>query len=400
MSFSRFYFSFSVFVLCCLSGCVSILHLQTPDATPTQTLQTPETTLIPNSTPSTEPAPLPTVNGDAKPAIRLAWFYKPPVTTLSTLPKAYDFFILTHQDESYRDQIKTQGIKAPILQYLLMSEIMNPGDCTTHPNNDQVAFHPGDYCWIQDNHPDWFLKGVDGLNVGQGQYAMMDAGNTGWLDFWLQRAQYMQENFGWNGIFLDNVEGSLAKLMDWGRPPVKYTDDASYQAAVENALKYFYTSYFQPTGRPVFANIIEVKDLQVWRRYLQYLDGALLENFATGWASENGLSTADWELQMQMALQAQAMGKTVILVAQGERYDQKREQFALASYLLVNDGLAYFRYTNSNHYEEVWDYPNLSLDLGAPLAARYQDGKTWKRDFTHGSVTVDPEAQTAEITTH
>jgi hypothetical protein len=45
--------------------------------------------------------------------------------------------------------------------------------------------------------------------------------------------------------------------------------------------------------------------------------------------------------------QAQAMGKTVILVAQGDQYDQQRQEFALGSYLLVSDGLAYFRYTNT-----------------------------------------------------
>jgi hypothetical protein len=316
------------------------------------------------------------------------------------MPAVYDLFILTHTDETTRDLLKTLGAKGPFLQYLLMSEIMNPGSCEAHPYFNQVAFKPGDYCWIQINHPDWFLAGPDGQPLGPGKYTMMDAGNPGWLDFWLQRARFLQETYGWNGIFLDNVEASLSKISDWGRVPAKYPDDASYQAAVESALKRLYSGYFHANGRPVYANIIAIKDPRVWERYLQYLDGAMLENFATGWSGDAGLSASKWEQQMQMVLQAQAMGKTVILVAQGGQYDQQREEFALASYLLVNNGLAFFRYTDSDHYDEDWTYANLSLDIGASLGERYAVGRTWRRDFTRGSVTVDPVAHSAEITTH
>jgi hypothetical protein len=331
-------------------------------------------------------------------SIRLAWFYKPPETSLTALSADYDLFILTHNDEAARDQLKTLGVNEPFYQYLLMSEIMDPGSCSNRPYNDQVAFHPGDYCWIQNNHPDWFLSGSDGHPLGQGSYSMMDSGNSGWLGFWLERAQFLQENYHWDGIFIDNVEASLSKSSEWGSKPAKYPDDASYQAVIENALKYLYTGYFHPKGKPMYANIIALEDPQVWFRYLQYLDGAMLENFATGWASGTGLSPLEWEQQMQMVSQTQALGKTVILVAQGEQNDLQREDFALASYLLVNDGLAYFRYTNSNHYEEVWTYANYSQDIGTPLGPRYKDAKVWKRDFTKGIVTVDPEAQTATIT--
>ena len=277
---------------------------------------------------------------------------------------------------------------------------MDPGSCNGYPNNDQVAFKPGDYCWIQTNNPDWFLTGMSGQPIGQGQYRMMDSGKSGWQEFWLQRASLLQEDYGWDGIFLDNVEASLGNIQDWGEQPVAYPDDASYQAAIENALKQLYTGYFQPNGRPVYANIIAVRDPQVWLSYLQYLDGAMIENFALGWPDDNGLSPAEWEQQMEMVTQAQEMGKSVILVAQGDQYDQKSEQFALGSYLLVADGLAYFRYTNHNDYEQIWNYPNEKVQLGVPLGPRYMAGTTWERDFSNGSVVVDPVNHTASITTH
>ncbi len=330
--------------------------------------------------------------------ISLAWFYKPPTTSLDELVADYDFFILTHNDESVRDELKNRGIEGPILQYLLLNEIMDPGSCEDAPYNDQVAFKPGDYCWIQNNHPDWFLAAQDGGLLGPGQYHLMDSGNLGWQQFWLERASLLQENYGWDGIFLDNVEASRSKIAEWGDEPAAYSDDASYQAAIESELKFLYTQYFQPNGRPVFANIIAVNDPQVWLRYLQYLDGAMIENFATGWPGGTGLTASEWEQQMLMAQQAQAMGKTVILVAQGDAYDKQRQEFALASYLLVSDGLAYFRYTNHSTYEEIWTFANQDVDLGAALGAYYQDGQNWRRDFSSGSVLVDPAAQTASIT--
>ena len=41
-----------------------------------------------------------------------------------------------------------------------------------------------------------------------------------------------------------------------------------------------------------------------------------------------------------------------------------------------------------------------NLELGEPLSARYQKGQTWQRDFTNGSVVVDPANLTASINLH
>lgn len=350
----------------------------------------PEQTTLPTdiSTEQTFSDPLP---------IRLAWFYKPPADSLDSLQNDYEFYILTHNDEYSRDRLEYLGVVHPILQYLLLNEIMNPGACDASPYNDQVAFKPGDYCWIQTNHPDWFLTNSNGQIIGQGNYNMMDSGNIDWQDFWLQRAIFLQEDYKWSGIFLDNIEASLSKMNEWGEQPSAYPDDASYQTAILNELKQLYNGYFHPNGRLVFGNIIAIRDPQVWLEYLQYLDGVMLENFATDWSNEKGLSPTEWEQQMQMVTQAQAMGKTVILVSQGDQYDNKQEQFALASYLLVNNGLAYFRYTNNHNYEENWLYSNQKIDLGSPLNSYYQDGQTWRRDFSKGNVIVDPSTFTAKI---
>ena len=145
--------------------------------------------------------------------IKLAWFYKPPNGgQLNPLVEHFDIFILTHKDEEERDQLLAQGISSPILQYLQLTEIRQPDDCNEEPNGNQVAYKAGTFCEISEQHPDWFLLDQYGNRIHNqdGKY-YMDPGNPGYREFWIKSAQEMQMQFGWDGVFIDNVEASLSK---------------------------------------------------------------------------------------------------------------------------------------------------------------------------------------------
>ncbi|MGB0388210.1 MAG: putative glycoside hydrolase [Ardenticatenaceae bacterium] len=350
--------------------------------------------------------------------VQLAWFYRPPNTSqqieglepiqqaeaLAPLHQHFDRFVLTKNDEETRDQLREEGVEAPFLQYLAFEVILAPHSCTAQPWHNQVADQPGDYCYLSENNPDWFLLDEEGNrifhDVGHGERAvMMDPSHPGWRAFWLERARQSQEKLGWDGVFLDNVEASFTKRLREGVLPAAYPTKTSYQAAIEGFLAYIYTEYFEPEGRPLYANIIEVEDSEAWFRYLRYLDGAMIESWSMGW-SDDYLSFDTWQEHLLRAEQSQAQDKHVILVAQGKQDNKERQQFAYASYLLVSAGKASFRYTHSEHYDEAWLYDNYQLDLGEPLGPRYQDGyATWKRDFTNGSVRVNLASHSATITT-
>lgn len=349
--------------------------------------------------PPFQQTPLPTPDyGENYQAIQLAWFYKPPAGgDLNAIAKNYSAFILTRMDEHERDALRFLGVNAPILQYLLFGEIQDPGSCIEQPMHNQVAEKIGDFCNIVKQHPDWFMNYIFGGVAANGDdYKLMDPGNEGWRAFWLERAQISQEQLGWQGVFLDNVEASLNKRIQNGGIPKDYLNDASYQAAIEANLRFLYENYFKPTGRPLFANIISVNDPAVWFRYMQYLDGAMIENFAVGW-HDDYKSPSFWETQMDIVEKTQASGKAVILVSQGNEFDNARQVFALASYLLVNNGKAYFRYTNGETYDRNWLYDNYHLKLGKPLGPRYKEGDAWKRDFEKGKIMVNPVLNTASI---
>jgi hypothetical protein len=361
----------------------------------------PETAAPPPAEPTlvvpTPPTPEADIYQETNQAVRLAWFYKPPADgLLPVLAQNYHVFILTHKDEGERDALKSLGVESPILVYLQLLEIKDPGSCTASPQGNQVAYQAGDFCEISEQHPDWFLLDQNGNRIVTNESVYMDPGNPEYRAFWLQRARALQEQYQWDGFFIDNLEASLSKMTSRGIVPAKYPDDASYQAAIEGFLQYLQENYFKPRKQPVLANIISVKDWNVWLNYLQYLDGAMIEAFAVDW-NHDYRSVSDWEKQMNAIDQALSRGENLILVAQAKQPDTDHQQLALASYLLIANDYASFRYADSDGYREVLLFENYFLDLGEPLGPRYKDGSSWRRNFTNGFVLVNPETHRAEI---
>ena len=330
--------------------------------------------------------------------VKLAWFYKPPEdgTPLAALAENFDTFVLTHYDEDERDELRELGVNAPFLQYLLFVQIQDPGSCDKEPYGNQVAYKEGDFCPISVEHPSWFLRDRDGKIIRKDKNVFMDPGNIEYREFWLARTKELQEEYNWDGVFIDNVEASLNKFRRLEQLPEKYSDDESYQAAIEGFLAYVYSQYFKPYQRPVYANIIEYEEEDVWLRYLNYLDGAMIEDFAVDY-NDRYYRESYWETQLNMSLQAQSMGKSLILVSQGEMSDTERARFSFVTYLLVNNGLASFRYTDSGYYEDVWLYQNYFLALGSPKGTFYQSDGGWRRDFENGDVFVNPASHISEI---
>ena len=354
------------------------------------------------STPEYAPTPV-RVYSTPLPAfepLQFAWFYKPPQqeNDLGALAANFSMLILTRNDERDRQNLRDMGSTAPVLQYLRFEAIMDPGSCTAKPFQNQVAHLEGDFCQIEEQHPDWFLRDINGnvIRYDQSQYVLMDPGNEEWRAYFLEKVRGFQKDAGWAGMFLDNVDGSLGRFDNMHLLLAAYPDDNSYQAAVKDFLAYLRSNYFDGSGKLLYANIPYIEDENAWLEYLANLDGAMLEAFAADWQS-GYLSVEDWQHQLDLAEKTQSQGKSIILVTQGDINDVERMQFGLASFLLVNNGQAYFRYSNDLAYRELWWYPQYESDLGQPLGPRYAEGGAWRRDFERGSVSVDPKNHSAVI---
>jgi hypothetical protein len=333
--------------------------------------------------------------------VNLAYFYKPPANSdAATVANNFSNVILTGGDENFRDQLLTNGFASTISQYFRADGIQDPGNCTSSPNNNQVAYNAGDFCDISQNHSDWFLLDTTGNRMKTSptsSYYRMDPGNDSWRSYFLTRVLDIQQQKGWSGLFLDNLEASLSEIQNDGLTAAKYPDNASYQAAVRGFIQYLYTNYSQAYNRPMIANIIARSTDAQWFDYLQYLSGAMQERWAVAWSTTSYVSATKWESDMQLAEKTQSQGKYIVLIAPGTQADTNRQTFAFASYLLISNGKASFRYTNSSYYNQVWLYDNYNVQLGSPLGNRYQSGTAWRRDFTNGYVVVNPVNLTAAI---
>jgi hypothetical protein len=162
--------------------------------TPPASTSTTQSTLLVST-----PVPVQTSTPFIGEVTRLAWFYKPPVDdNLDFIVDNFDFFILTHKDENERNKLKADGFEMPISQYLLFLVINDPGRCDEEPNGNQVAYKTGDFCAIDQQHPDWFLVDNSGTRIKSGKNSYyMDPGNEGYRLFWLERARELQESYGW-----------------------------------------------------------------------------------------------------------------------------------------------------------------------------------------------------------
>lgn len=360
------------------------------NALPSQPVETPDQEATPTSQP------------ESKFEIRLAWFYKPPKdeNDLEKLTEDFNFFIMTKGDEPERNVLLKDGARRPILQYLRFEAIMDPGNCTDQPWQNNVAYLPGDFCRISEEHPEWFLLDTDGERIVDSyqdvDFYLMDPGNAGWRAFFLDRIRQAHFDPNWDGVFLDNVEISLSVRKKQDEIPVKYPDEASYVAAIQGFLQYLRRNYFGPNHKLLYANLVARQNDENFLDSIEYLDGVMHEGWSIDWPKK-WRAPEIWERQLTIAEETQAMGKFIILVGQGKEEDKKLQNFAFASYLLVANGNAAFRYANSDDYNEPWMYENYTFELGQPLGPRYKDGDAWRRDFTMGYVWVDPEKHESKI---
>jgi len=328
------------------------------------------------------------------------WFYKPPSNgNLTQLVSNFNNFIFTKGDENTVISLKSMGVTTPFLQYVRGDAIQKPAPAKAAPLRNQVAFNIGDFRRIKRHHKNWFLRTAAGKKIragsGTDDYFMMDPANPGWQAFWLSRVLETQINSPWDGVFIDNMEGSLGKRIKAGSGmPAQYPTDSSYQAAVKSFLTAA-CNYLKP-NKIVFANIVSLGSATVWLSYLSVLDGAMKESWALDWHT-GYLAPSGWSDDIDLAEMTEAIGRRSLFVSQGQENNADRQKFAYASYLLVASGNTSFRYSNYSCYTDTWVYANYGLDLGMPLAPRYQVTTKWRRDFQRGYVEVDPLAHTADI---
>ncbi len=342
--------------------------------------------------------------------VKQAMFYNPPSDmSASTVAAKADFLIYNQGQESHIGQLRDSGYTGKVVQYMLSNEVMGPGpyrnssaSCNTSyvPWLNNAADQVGDFCRYVHPNESWFLHNGNGDRLygrsSAGTWYHMNPASSGWRNFVLSRIKRRLQSTAYAGMFLDNVALSLSKVKSQLVNSNGTVKEFSSTDAYRNAF-IGYLSSLSASLRPeklLWANFIaDPNDGANWNPYMKYLDGGMFEAFATGYGS--GLSAEKWNNNLKQAESILASSKGVLAESLGKYDDLTRQKFALASYLLIVNSKAYFRY--SRPYTTWHQYSNYNVTLGAPSAKRFQSGSIWKRNFECGYVTVDPVARVGKI---
>lgn len=393
---------------CCLPA-------PTTEATQQGTQGTAQPTALPTGAPA-KVAPTP------HPAFGLAWFHKPPSdgTTPQQLAANLSYIHLTGTaDIPYRNRLRAAGYTGPIYTYTAADGVEGPGPYRNSSDACQVgytgfdnnlAFNTDDFCKYIHPHESWFLHNGKGDRLvedyfGTGHYAyLMNPADPGWQAYAQDRLLFIKNNWGYDGIWLDNVDLTLDRAYNEAQngdgAVQEFAGDGEWRAAM---AQYLAGIRAKLGNYPLWANIVG-GDITAdsWDVYAPYLDGAMDESFGVRWL-DNWETPEQWEGQLERSEKWLAAGKGLIAVGQGTQSDQQRQLFTLASYLLIaQPNQAFFRYTNAaSYYDALWLYPNYDAAraLGTPLGPRQQTSPgVWTRQFTGGSVEVGVGGHVGKIT--
>jgi hypothetical protein len=261
---------------------------------------------------------------------------------------------------------------------------------------DQLPTGVG-YAYANRYHPEWFLKDTNGHRVAWASWPhswQMDVGSRTYQRAWARNVARELPSRGWDGVFVDGI----ARTMQYrwylnGRVLARYPGPDDYQRAT--------TSFLRRVGPAlrhrhllVVGNINDAP-LDLWGRWVGYMSGASKEWWTKASKSRGAgmLGGSDWSFQMRLLARAQALHKIFIAIAYGPADDVPAMSYARASFLLfVRGRRSAFTYSTGCGGEPSSSY--WRDDLGAPRGAPFAVGSVWRRNFTAGTVVVNPSDST------
>ena len=251
------------------------------------------------------------------------------------------------------------------------------------------------YCYADQAHPEWFLVDKSGQRAKYTDYNlyMMDMGSASYQQQWADNEIATARRDGFDGVYMDDVNlspghgtnGTLAKY-----------NDSQYEVAVQSFVAAVATR-LRGAGLIVSANVGNanpwdgnaVAESQQMARNLTIYN----HEFWMRWQAGTPLMTGpEWLTSVQMAEAIQATGAAFAALTYGSSGDVNAMRYARASFLLGWNGhtgsaLMYRPPDLEDPYSPEW-----ASYVGAPSGSRYPVGAGWRRQFSGGTVVVNPSA--------
>jgi putative glycosyl hydrolase-like family 15 (GHL15) protein len=258
---------------------------------------------------------------------------------------------------------------------------------------------------------DWLLKDASGQyvrNVAYGAY-IGDIGNSAYQQRFVSNVAALLAANGNEGVFIDDVQMSPT-IMTGGVYPAKYPtqrawEDAtvSFIAAVGPALEA--RGFYVLANAAAYISGNAASDdgtltAGFWRRLAPSVSGLMSEYWeqlppdpTQLRASGTSSWTQHWDGWFDLVQVAQSGGADFFGLMEGSTTSTNLMRYGKASFLLGWDGSG-----GSFVYHPSGDPWNLewTMDIGQPSGARYPVGAGWRRDYSGGTVLLNPSPSASQ----
>ena len=323
----------------------------------------------------------------------------------ANLPR-YGYVLLSPGEVGYIAQIKAASPGTKVLMYQSASEAVDYCSASDMVHCASAVSYQQALAHDQANPSDpWLLYSSAGVAQTMPSYPdsyLMNVGSASLQRQWASLVVSKAKSLGFDGVYIDSVLGMI------------YASSALYPTASawETAMR-SWVAYVGPSlksqGLYVLTNTFKggdndgSLDIAWWTSLAPYVSGLQSEYFeegpdaATRFDTNPCCWTGHWLNWMKLADAAQQNGADFFTVDKGTATNTSLMTYLRGTYLLVWDGSGGgFAYEHEPADSlDPWN-PAWTTDIGTPLGARYQVGAAWRRDYSAGTVIVDPDPVNAQ----
>jgi hypothetical protein len=318
--------------------------------------------------------------------LRYAIDNNPSFSNLSQTAQRHEYVILKPSETARLQQLKAANPNLKVLMYKNLSASID------YPSNAQLTTGVS-YDEADTQHPEWFLLNTSGQRFTHRDYSnlwAMDVGSPSYQQRWTNNVLNSLNSLGFDGVFIDDTNPTMKGHYDPTKV-AKYPTDSAYQQATASALAYL-GPRIRSAGYDVIGNIGHFGEYpEVGRSWLQYMDGAMDENFGK-WGNTAGSGYAwegYWTNELGSLKYAQEHGKDFLAVTHSADNDVAAARYGWATMLLGAAGNAQFA-LHSNYTSETW-FPEYGYDIGEPVGPDiHTSSGVYLRQFSNGIVVVNP----------
>jgi hypothetical protein len=303
-------------------------------------------------------------------------------------------------------QIRAGNAATKVLAYKASMDLKSSPFCAAHGDQCETGISYAEAVAHDAANPKdpWILRDASGspMTGGYPDNFLGDVGSKSFQSRWIANvSSFLQANH-FSGVFIDNVLGDVSGWTK-GRYPAKYPTDAAWSDAMASFVKQV-SAVFRPRDLFVAVNAYKPypENTSWWKRIAPSTDALMSEYWQQNPNNPRELYTADapswtghWDYWQKLIDIAQDAGSAFFGLQYGDASDTRLMRYGRASFLLDWNGKrgAYFfnPQSSADPWQGAW-----TADIGRPLADRFRVGTGWRRDYSGGTVILNPSASRSQ----